>query len=185
MFERLFSRRRDARRIVEFYGAVVAQARREEFYRDFSVPDTIDGRFDMVALHVFLTMHRLKGEGPEAATWARRLYETMVADFDRSLREMGVGDSGIGRRVTAMVRGVDGRLQAYGAAIADADDRALEVALDNNLYGTVRDVDPAVLAAMAGYVRRQVGALAEQALTDILAGTIRFVPPPEPPAQRG
>jgi len=176
VLDRLFGRRRPPG-AADFYAAVVAQAREPAFYRDLAVPDTLDGRFDLLVLHVILVMHRLKGQGAEAEEWSRALYETMITDFDRSLREMGVGDTGIAKRVKAMVRGAHGRLLAYDAALAAPDDSALEVALDNNVYGTVRDVPPDALRAMAAYVRRLVADLAAQPLADLLAGRIRFLPP--------
>jgi len=183
--DRLFGRQRPPRADAEFYAAVVAQAREPAFYRDLAVPDTLDGRFDLLVLHVILVMHRLKGQGAEAEDWSRALYEAMITDFDRSLREMGVGDTGIAKRVKTMVRGAHGRLLAYDAALAAPDDSALEVALDNNVYGTVRDVPPEALAAMAAYVRRLAADLAEQPLADLLAGRIRFVAPVAGPDHQG
>lgn len=180
MFDRLFRRRRDLDAAAALYAAIVAQARSEAFYRDLGVPDSIDGRFDLVALHVFLAMHRLKRRGGDAQACAARLYDIMVLDFDRTLREMGVGDSGLARRVTAMVRGVAGRIQAYGAALADPDPGALEVVLDNNVYGTVHHVDPARLTALAAYVRAQRDALEAQPVEALLDGTVRFAAPEEP-----
>ena len=178
LFGRLFGRSRELDAATDLYARVVAQARRSEFYDALGVPDTLDGRFDMVALHLFLVMHRLKGQGAAADTRSRSLFEVVTADFERSLRELGVGDQGIARRVTAMVGGVKGRLTAYDAALA-ADDRALEVALDNNLYGTTPEPDPRCLAAMAAYVRREVAGLAAQTLESLLAGDVRFGDPPE------
>lgn len=175
---RLFGRSRDRRAAADLYGRIVAQARRPEFYGTLGVPDTLDGRFDMVALHLFLVLHRLKGRGEAADARSRRLFEVVTSDFERSLRELGVGDQGIARRVTAMVGGVKGRLMAYDAALA-GDARALEVALDNNLYGTVPEPDPRDLAAMAGYIHREVAGLATQPLESLLAGDIRFGDPPE------
>lgn len=173
---RLFARRRDSGAPRDLYVAVVARAREPVFYRDLGVPDTLDGRFDMIALHVFLVMHRLKGQGPEAETLARHLLELMVDGMDEALREMGVGDMGIGRRVKAMVNGVNGRLQAYDAALGAPEPGALEVALDNNVYGTVRDVPPAHLAALADYIRREAAALAARPLDELLAGRVAFLP---------
>ena len=65
------------------YGQAVAQSRRPEFYRDLGVPDSLDGRFDMIALHVFLLLNRLRNEGQIANGLAQRLYDTMFADMDR------------------------------------------------------------------------------------------------------
>lgn len=177
MFDRLFRRRRDPRAATEFFVKIVGQARDPVFYRDLGVPDTLDGRFDMVVLHVFLVMHRLKGQGAAAADWSRQLYETMIDNFEKSLMEQGVGDSGISRRVKTMARGMAGRIQAYDQALAPGADRELlEVALDNNVYGTVPDTDRAHLAALTAYVRRQVAALAEQPLESFIAGNVDFAP---------
>ncbi len=180
VLDRLFRRQREARAAAEFFGRIVAQARRPEFYRDLGVPDSLDGRFDMVALHVFLVMHRLKGQGEAAESWSRRLYEVMLDDFEKSLMELGAGDSGIPRRMKQIARGMAGRIDAYHKALegGSTDSRVLEVALDNNLYGTVPDTKPAWLAAMAGYVRATVSALAGQPLEGLLAGEIRFADPP-------
>ncbi|WP_448189699.1 ubiquinol-cytochrome C chaperone family protein [Azospirillum sp. sgz301742] len=177
-FGRLFGRSREQRAAADLYSRIVAQARRPEFYDTLGVPDTLDGRFDMVALHLFLAMHRLKGQGAAADARSRRLFEVVTADFERSLRELGVGDQGISRRVTAMVGGVKGRVMAYDAALAIGE-QAVEVALDNNLYGTVPEPDPRDLAAMAGYIRREVAGLAAQPLESLLAGDIRFGAPPK------
>lgn len=180
MLDRLFRRRREAHAVAEFFVKIVDQARHPAFYRDLGVPDTLDGRFDMVALHVFLVMRRLKGQGAAAAERSRALYETMIDNFEKSLMEMGVGDTGIGRRIKMMARGMAGRIQAYDAALAQADDRHLEVTLDNNVYGTVTEVDPACLAAMVRYVRREAASLDAQPLESLLAGNIRFGEPPLP-----
>jgi len=177
VFDRLFGRSRDLHAAHDLYAKIVAQARRAEFYEELGVPDTLDGRFDMVALHLFLVMHRLKGQGAQADARSRRLFEVVTSDFERSLRELGVGDQGIARRVTAMVGGVKGRVVAYDAAVA-GDDRALEVALDNNLYGTVHEPDPQALATMVAYVRSAVQALAAHPLDALLAGDVPFGDPP-------
>lgn len=179
MLDRLFRRRRDTRAAAEFFVKIVAQARNPAFYRDLGVPDTLDGRFDMVVLHVFLVMRRLKGQGTEAMERSRLLYETMIDNFEKSLMEQGVGDSGISRRVKTMARGMAGRIQAYDRALADgADERLLEVALDNNVYGTAPDTNPDWLAAMTAYVRREVAGLDAQPLESLLAGEVRFGAPP-------
>lgn len=179
LLDRLLGRRRGDERVdIAFYAAVVAQARQPGFYAALGVPDTLDGRFELIALHVVLVMRRLKGQGEAADRRARRLYEVMIDEFDTSLREMGAGDTGIGRRVTTMLRGMHGRIIAYDQALADADPRHLEVALDNNLYGTVRAVDPAHLAAMAAYARATAAALESVPVERIVGGELRFAPVP-------
>lgn len=165
----------NARPVADLFTAIVTQARAPVFYRDLRVPDTLDGRFEMVALHAFLVMRRLKGQGAAAGSLSRRLYEVMIDNFEKSLMEMGVGDTGIGRRVKTMARGMAGRIRAYDEALADSDDRRLEVAIDNNVYGTVvAGVDPAVVAALAGYVRGCVAALDGQALESLMQGGVTF-----------
>jgi cytochrome b pre-mRNA-processing protein 3 len=163
------------------YLAVVQQARQAGFYRDLGVPDSVDGRFDMIALHAFLVMRRLGAEGEAGRLLAQALAEAFVEDMDRSLREMGAGDLGVGKRVQAMAAGFYGRLAAYDAALA-ASEAALAVALRRNLYGTVAGPDAAWLAAMSAYVRREAAALAARPGADLLAGTVRFGLPPAAPA---
>ena len=178
VLDRLFRRRRDTRAVAEFYLKIVAQARLPAFYRDLGVPDTLDGRFDMVVLHVFLVMRRLKGQGAAAADRSRLLFEAMIDNFEKSLMEQGVGDSGVGRRIKTMARGIAGRIEVYDRALAEEGGQGLEVALDNNVYGTVPDVPPERLAAMAAYVRREAAGLEALPLDSLMAGDIRFGPPP-------
>lgn len=177
----MFRRRPYEQQGRSLYSAVVAQARRPEFYADLGVPDTLDGRFDMIVLHAFLVMDRLKGLGEEAEGAARALVEALFDDMDASLRELGVADLGVGRRVKQMMDGLYGRFDAYRAGLA-ADDggRALRVALDNNLFGTV-EVAPERIGAMAAYVRREARSLAGLPAGPLAAGTVAFGPPPAAP----
>ncbi len=163
------------------YAALVEQARAPTFYQELGVPDTVDGRFDMIVLHLFLLLARLKGEGAEAEAFGRAVTEVMVADMDENLRELGVGDLSVPKRIGEMVGGLNGRIAAYGRGLAAAEPRPLEVALENNLYGTVMEVDPAARAAMASYMRREAAALAAQPLNALLSGRVVFGTPPEPP----
>ncbi|MEI8395247.1 MAG: ubiquinol-cytochrome C chaperone family protein [Rhodospirillaceae bacterium] len=160
--------------VTRCYHRVVDQSRLPDFYRVCGVPDTLDGRFDMLAVHAFLVMHRLKGRGISAERFSRRLFETMITDMDRTMREMGVGDMGVPRHVKAMAQGFNGRIHAYNDALAAPGDEALLVALDNNLYGTVLSPDAAMLALLAGYIRSAVTCLEEQTLDRILAGDLQF-----------
>ena len=178
---RLF--RADRRDLVaqELYGAAVRQARLPAFYRQGEVPDTLDGRFDLVSLHVFLVMRRLTAEGAAGRDLAQRLYDVMFADMDRSLRELGVGDVGVGKRVKKMSEAYFGRVAAYHEALEAADDTALEAALRRNLYrggGAGEDA----LGALGRYVRAAAAALGAQAIGADGPGMPAFPDPfPGPP----
>lgn len=172
---RLFRRRRHERGAEALYLAVVAQSRLPVFYAALGVPDTVDGRFDMIALHAFLLLRRLKGE-PAAAELAQAVFDLMFADMDRNLREMGVGDLTVGKRVKTMAKAFYGRIAAYDAGLDAADPAVLREALRRNLLrGTAPD--DAALAALAAYVRSQAAALGRQPLDDLLGGAVAFAPP--------
>jgi len=157
------------------YRCVVEQARRPGFFRDGGVPDTVDGRFELICLHAFLYLHRLKGERPHAAPLGQRFFDTMFADFDRSLREMGTGDLSVGRHVKRMAQAFYGRIAAYEEGLA-GDDSALRPALERNLFGTAPP-RPADLQAMADYMRREAMQLSRQDVVALLAGQISFGEP--------
>lgn len=173
----LFRRSNRRAAAAALFDCIVAQSRRPEFYANCSVPDTVDGRFDMIALHAFLVLRRLKG--PERDT-AQALLEAIFDDMDGSLREMGAGDLGVGRRVKTMAKALYGRIAAYEGAL-DGPGAALGEALKRNLYGTV-DPDPdgglRGLDAMAAYVRAEAAAIDAQSLESITAGKVSFGPPP-------
>lgn len=163
----------EARRL---YDAVVAQARLPGFYRGSGVPDTLDGRFELVALHSYLLLRRLKREA-QSADLAQAVFDAMFTDMDESLREIGVGDLSVGRRVKQMAQAFYGRIAAYDAGLAEAGDAALEAALARNLYGTLPEAPPAT-AAMARYMRQAAAELERLDGATLRAGTLRFPAPP-------
>lgn len=160
------------------YLRVVEQARQPAFYAACGVPDSVNGRFEMVALHVFLVLHRLKREHERAADLAQALFDTMFLDMDRSLRELGAGDLGVAPRVKAMAKGLYGRIAAYETGLAGADED-LAAALARNVFGTV-EADAGGLAALTSYLRREAAALDRQPVTAFLAGELSFGPAPDP-----
>lgn len=178
----LFSRSDDRQAARKLYLGVVAQARDPVFYAELGVPDTVDGRFDMIALHAWLVMRRLKPESAAAARVSQALFDVLFDDMDRSLRETGAGDLGVGRRVKTMAKAFYGRIAAYDEGLA-GDEDALAAALGRNLY---RGADPgaARLAAVAGYIRCEAAALEAQDLEDLLGGRVRFGSPPAAAAER-
>jgi len=170
-------RRNPLQRAAELaYRRIVDQARQPEFFGDIGVPDTIDGRFELICLHAFLFLHRLKGEPPPAAQFGQRFVDAMFADFDRSLREMGTGDLSVGRQVKRMAQAFYGRIEAYGGGLSSGDE-VLRPALARNLFGTVTAAE-AALDAMAGFVRREAKRLREEPTARLLAGEVSFGDPP-------
>jgi len=173
-----FGRKQDDTSAVGLYRSIVAQARQPDFYRRHGVPDSLDGRFDMVVLHSFLVMRRLRASSlPAAKELSQQLFDLQFADMDNSLREIGVGDLSVGKKVKAMAQAFFGRVEAYEAGLTTSDDGILTDALTRNLYGTTQ---PALtgLIAMAGYIRAADQYLAGQADAKILAGNVDFPPPP-------
>ena len=156
------------------YVSLVAQARQHEFFQELGVPDSVLGRFEMICIHAFLLFRRLKDT--EAGALAQDVHDVMFADMDRSLREMGVGDLGVGKRVKKLASNFYGRLAAYDEGLA-GDDRTLAAALKRNLYATA-EVDDRQVMAVAGYVRREAEALDRHDAAAIQAGEIAFGPAP-------
>jgi cytochrome b pre-mRNA-processing protein 3 len=154
------------------YLQIVARARDPAFFLSRGVPDTLDGRFELIALHAFLVLNRLKADHAQSADLAQALFDTMFADLDRGLREMGASDIGVGRRVKDMAKGFYGRIVAYERGLA-GDDAVLDDALRRNLYGTATPA-PEAVAAMTRYVRGEAAALARQPLESFLSGEVRF-----------
>ena len=154
---------------------VVEWARLPVFFTAVEVPDTLDGRFELLCLHAFLYLHRLKREGRAAARLGQAFFDRMFADLDRALRDLGTGDLRVGREVKRMARGFYGRIRAYEVGLA-GNDAMLAGALARNLYGT-SPASPDTLAAIAAYLRREAAALALQPADELLAGRVRFGAP--------
>jgi cytochrome b pre-mRNA-processing protein 3 len=170
--------RRFSDQAVALYGAVVAQSRRPGFYRDWGVPDTPMGRFEMIVLHAFLLMHRLRDDG-NAGDLTQELFDLMFADVDQNLRQMGVGDLSVGPRVKRLAQGFYGRVRAYQAGLESAEAAALPRALARNLYGGAA-ADAAHPEAVAGYMRRAAATLAGQSFDELRTGRVVFGPLPAP-----
>jgi cytochrome b pre-mRNA-processing protein 3 len=168
----LFRKAGPPENIHEIYRIIVDQARQPRFYTDFGVPDTVDGRFEMVTLHAFLVLRRLKGATESSTNAAQDLFDLMFEDMDVSLREMGAGDMGVGKRVKAMVQAFYGRIASYEAGLAE-DQEALEAALTRNVYATAEAGHPDV-AGLARYVRLQTVHMAKVDLADLENGKFGF-----------
>lgn len=175
-FPRLLRRTRHEPAAAALYSAAVVQARRPEFFARWDVADTVDGRFDMVALHVFLLLRRLRADGERSRNLSQALFDIMFADMDQNLRELGVGDMGVGKRIRRMAEAFYGRIAAYDAGLDMSDPAVLEAALTRNLWRG-SPPEPDAVAAVAAYMRRQDAALAAQPLAPLLEGRVAFGDP--------
>ena len=156
ILRRLFPERDQRAPYRPLYDAIVAEARTPAWYLDGGVPDTVDGRFDMVALVLALVLIRLEAEGDSGRLPSTLLTELFVDDMDGQLRQIGVGDVVVGKHVGRMMSALGGRITAYRAALAG--DAPLGEALARNLYRGQAPDAPAlahVAAEMrAGWTRR-------------------------------
>jgi cytochrome b pre-mRNA-processing protein 3 len=152
------------------YNAVVETARRPDWYLSGEVPDTMDGRFDMVALVLSLVLLRLEDEPGEAAKQlCADLADRFIVDMDGSLRQEGIGDQVVGKHIGRMMAALGGRLGAYRDA--GADDAALAEALRRNLWRGAPVTDDAV-AWVVGEARGLAGRLATRPYAVLLQGGI-------------
>ena len=158
----------------ELYGAAVAAARDPYLFEALGVPNTLDGRFDMIALHAFLVIQRVKREPEPGRTLAQAVFDAMFSDMDINLREMGVSDLSVGKRVRAMWEAFHGRANAYTAALNDSAPAVLESALARNVWrGAAAGTGPARLARL---MRAQAAHLAGQSLDALKRGAADFLP---------
>jgi cytochrome b pre-mRNA-processing protein 3 len=173
MILRPFRRAPDHRSMALLYGAIVAQARSPAFYADYGVPDTVEGRFDLIVLHLVLLLRRIGqiGDGP-GRELGQRLFDTFCRDLDDNLREMGVGDLTVPKRMRRFAEAFYGRQTAYLAALAAADGRDFENALARNIFQGEGAEDGAT--RLAGYARAAIRELDAQADRDLIRGAVVF-----------
>lgn len=166
----LFGRAVPAGTISTLYGMIVAQARLPVFYRDYSVADTVNGRFELLVVHLALAVGRLFAD---AATreLGQGLFDQFCQDMDHNLREMGTGDLKVPREMRKMGEAYYGRAQAYQAALVAEDSRVLVEAVRRNVYGGAAE---AAAGRLAAYIRAAAAELEGQ---DLTVGQVRFPDP--------
>jgi cytochrome b pre-mRNA-processing protein 3 len=165
----IFRRREDAK-VAHLYGAIVAQARLPSFYRDYGVPDNVGGRFEVVVLHLSLLLARTGAGSAVLRAFGQRVFDHFCQDMDDQLREMGVGDLAVPKRMRGMADAFYGRQAAYRAALASADPERLENALARNIFAD--SPPPDAVPLLAAYVRRLAGHLAALDEASILAARL-------------
>lgn len=168
----LFRSRQSTNTIETLYGVIVAQARSPFFFTEIGIPDTVEGRFDMIVLHLALVLRRLRGAAGKLPPFGQALFDRFCTDMDHNLREMGVGEMAVPRRMRGFGEAFYGRSAAYDAAL-DADDlKALEAALERN----ARPAEGRA-GALASYARAAARTLAETSDRALQAGELAFPSP--------
>ncbi len=168
LFQRIFGETKQRAPLQPLYGAVVARGRDPSWYRDGRVPDTLDGRFDMIAAILSLVLLRLEQEGDSGKGPSVLLTEIFIDDMDATLRQLGVGDYVVGKHVGRMVSALGGRLTAFREGLAGG---SLEAAVKRNVFHEAPPSDSALAFVTAG-LERFARALAEVPAETVLAGEL-------------
>jgi cytochrome b pre-mRNA-processing protein 3 len=175
MILRPFRRSAEARTIASLYGMIVAQARQPAFYVHYGVPDTVQGRFDLIVLHLVLVLRRFDRAGDQGRLFGQRLFDAFCRDLDGNLREMGIGDLAVPKHMQRFGEAFYGRQAAYLGALDAPDPRDFENALARNiLVGEA----PERAADLARYAYAAVRELDTQEEGALLRGELAF-PSPE------
>jgi cytochrome b pre-mRNA-processing protein 3 len=164
------------------FDSAAAQARMPALYREGGVPDTVEGRFECYALHVDLVLHRLKAQGPQASEVGQALFDRFLDNLDEGLRDMGVGDLSVGKKMRKLGEALYGRMKGYDAALdavvasPGAQLDAADLASLSALIGrVVFGVDEAPQAGpLAAYAATCARALAAQPLDQVLAAELAW-----------
>ncbi|MGF1624132.1 MAG: ubiquinol-cytochrome C chaperone family protein [Alphaproteobacteria bacterium] len=174
------------------YDQCVAAARAPAHYGDGSVADSVDGRFAMLTLHLFIAAHRLRGAGPEGEALVQALVDCFIRDMDCNLREMGAGDVGVAKNVKQMALALNGQLHAYERALVEGPE-GLATSLSRNVFaqadargtdsgrtdeGLDQTAGQSAVRRLTGYTIAQIGHLSAQADADCVAGRCRMLPVP-------
>jgi cytochrome b pre-mRNA-processing protein 3 len=196
----LIGRKADRARLAKafaLYHVIVARARQERFYAEWGVPDTADGRLEMIGAHAALFIRRLRREGEAGQTLSQDIFDVMFADVDRNIREQGVGDLSVGKHVKRAARTFLARCQALDPCLDGGDAADIGRVLERNIFNRVGDVAAATgrgaeappaeagepgslppgMLALGGYLIAEEARLAGVPGAELLAGRC---PPAEP-----
>lgn len=170
------SLRAGRRKASELYGALVTQSRQRAFYADLGVPDTPTGRTEMIVLHLALVLDRLAAEPTPDREAQRVLIEAFVTDLDDAMRELGVGDLAVPRKVKAAAGALHERVSRYRQPLAAATPEPLAALLAETVLADAKCAPADAPHRLAAYARASRAALATHTTGDILAGRLRFPP---------
>jgi cytochrome b pre-mRNA-processing protein 3 len=165
--------------ISTLYGMIVAQARLPVFYRNYAVADTVNGRFDLLVLHLSIVLARLwqdPGQDPALKQLGQGVFNRFCEDMDDNLREIGIADLKVPKEMTKMGQAYYGRAQAYQAALDAPGDEALVETITRNIYAGMPP-EPSAPQRLAAYMRQAVGELAKLTAAQLVAGEVKFPDP--------
>jgi cytochrome b pre-mRNA-processing protein 3 len=175
-----FRRARRTPNIDALYGMIVAQARSEVFYRDYGVPDTVEGRLDMIVLHLVLVLRRLADGQTQWPPTGQQIFDRFCRDIDDNFREMGVGDLAVPKQMQRVASAFFGRAKAYGAALDHGEGRSLDEIVARNVFGVA---DPPLGAGrLAAYMKEAAQRLDRQPIEAVTDQGPDFVDPAAVPA---
>lgn len=184
IWKRFFDRSEREQEPYAIYGALVSQARSPALYLHAGVPDTLEGRFEMVLLHVFLALRRLRFVSEphiaEAKALSQRVFDILFDDMDQTLREIGISDLKVGKEIKGMASSFYGRIEAYDKGLDAEDEAVLRAALTRNVYPAEPAPSADDIDALVAYVRRAEAALRNCPIETLLAGEIAVATLPEP-----
>ena len=172
-----FFRRNNANRdiIERQYGILTTAARQKAFYQSANVPDTVMGRFEMLSAIMILYFRRAGTEGASVKDIAQEIVDAFFQDLDHSIRELGIGDQGVPKRMKKLASMFYGRVDSYGKALDAGDADALSAALKRNFHPESKDAELS-MAALAHYMMRAAAALAEVATEVLERGGAEILP---------
>ena len=168
----LFKKKPNRDAVYAVYGAIVSQSRQPIFYAEWGVPDTVTGRFDMISVHLALLFRRMRTEKKEGVEFSQAVFDLFFKDMDRSLREMGVGDLGVPKKIQKMGTLFFGLMTNLNEAMDREDRSGVESVLRRNLF---EGAEGAKVAELAGYLFTQYDRLAAQSGEAIEAGKLEMV----------
>ena len=182
MFGRLFRAKKNRSFIDTIHGDIVAASRQSAFYAEYGVPDTLEGRFELLTLHAALVLRHLAGMPDPGPEMAQDLSNAVFRHFDIALREMGVSDQTVPKRIKTMAAAFLGRSSAYDAALRQGSDQQLAIVLARNIYGRAPVTEAGEtpnepLWRLTRYVRAAVSALEKTGAGDIGKGELIFPDP--------
>ena len=170
----LFQRKKSNRRVVERqYELITRAARRPVFYAAMDVPDTVMGRFEMISVHLILYLRASNKVGGTAARIAQEIVDAFFEDVDHSIRELGIGDTSVPKRMKKFSHMFYGRAKSYEEAIAAGDSDALAAALGRNIHPEAGEARPSMMA-LAHYMVDTNEKLAAASAAEFESGTMTF-----------